>query len=134
MKDLLFYTSLATLLTHELDAMTQSEWRLLFVLRSLPESIASNVFVIAHVPVVALVLWLTAHKSATIGDWSRLAIALFTIIHAGLHKHLELHPAYTFTSPLSVGLIYGAGVLGFIYLLSAAGFSLFSGLQISTEN
>lgn len=134
MKDLLFYTSLATLLTHELDAMTQSEWRLLFVLRSLPESIASNVFVIAHVPVIALVLWLTAHKSAVIRDWSRLAIALFIIIHAGLHKHLELHPAYTFTSPLSVGLIYGAGVLGFIYLLLTAHSSVLFTSKISTEN
>ncbi|MEM6436662.1 MAG: DUF6713 family protein [Cyanobacteria bacterium P01_D01_bin.115] len=35
MNNLLFYLGFATLITHELDAMTQSEWRLLFILRNL---------------------------------------------------------------------------------------------------
>jgi hypothetical protein len=46
-------------MAHELDAMTQAEWRLLFILSSLPEVIAEVVFVLLHIPLVAGLLWLT---------------------------------------------------------------------------
>lgn len=118
MKTLLFYLGFATLMAHELDAMTQSEWRLLFVLRRLSEPIASSTFVILHVPLLAGILWLSAHRLEPIQHRSRLAFAAFLIIHAGLHKHLEHHPDYTFTSSLSLGLIYGAGLLGLAYIVS----------------
>jgi hypothetical protein len=118
MKNLLFYLGFATLIAHELDAMTQSEWRLLFILRSLPEQIASFTFVVAHIPLIAVLLWLTNNESPPIQHWSRIAVATFLIIHAGLHKLLEHHPDYTFNSMLSLGLIYGGGLLGLLYLVA----------------
>lgn len=39
MKNLLFNLGLATLFTHELDAVTQSEWHLLYILNTLPEQL-----------------------------------------------------------------------------------------------
>lgn len=134
MQNLLFYFGFSTLLAHELDAMTQSEWRLLFVLRNLLEPLASNIFVLAHVPVVALLLWLTSHQSLSTRYWSRLVIALFAVIHVALHKHLEHHPAYTFTSPLSLALIYGAGVFGFVYAVFAIKSPTFSASKTPTKN
>lgn len=117
MKNLLFYLGFATILTHELDAMTQSEWKLLFILKNLPEQIAPSVFVVIHIPLIAALLWLTNNESQFIKNWSRIALATFLIIHSGLHKLLENNPNYTFNSLLSLALIYGGGLLGLLYLI-----------------
>ena len=119
MKNLLFQLCFSTLLTHELDAMTQSEWRLLFVLRRFPDLLARNLFVLLHVPLIAILLWLTQHPSKVVQRWARTVIASFTLIHAGLHWNLRNNPLSTFTSLLSLSLIYGAGLLGFIYVAFA---------------
>ena len=116
MKNLIFNLGFATILTHELDAMTQSEWKLLFILRNLPEQIAPSAFVIIHVPLIAVLLWLTNNESQLIKNWSRIAFAAFLLIHSGLHKLLENNQNYTFNSSLSLGLIYGGGLLGLLYL------------------
>ena len=107
------------LIAHELDAVLQAEWRLLFILRRMPEDTAATAFVLLHVPLVAGLLWVTNHACDRLRNNSRLVMAIFFIIHAGLHKRLEHHVNYSFTSPLSVFLIYGTGVLGIGYLLSS---------------
>ncbi len=118
MENLLFYLGFATLMAHELDAMTQAEWRILFILSRLPEAIAEVTFVLVHIPLVAGLLWLTNNEAPAVRRWSRLAVALFLAIHAGLHKRLEHSALYTFDSALSRGLIYGGGALGLLYLLT----------------
>ncbi|EDX87714.1 hypothetical protein S7335_5424 [Synechococcus sp. PCC 7335] len=115
----MFHLGFSTLLAHELDAMTQAEWRLLFILRQFPDLLARNLFVTLHVPVVAILLWLIQHPSTVVRRWARTSLALFMVIHAGLHWNLRNHPLSTFTSTLSLSLIYGAGLLGFIYVVSA---------------
>lgn len=117
MRSLLFQLGFSTLLAHELDAMTQAEWRLLFVLRRFPDLLARNLFVTIHIPVVAILLWLTQHQSEVVRRWARTGLSSFMLIHAGLHWNLKNHPLNTFTSPLSLGLIYGAGLLGLSYVL-----------------
>ena len=112
MKNIIFNLGFATIIAHELDAMTQSEWRLLFILRNLPEQTASDAFVILHVPLIAVLLWLANNESEIIKNWSRIALCGFLVIHSGLHKSLENSPNYTFDSTLSLSLIYGAGLLG----------------------
>jgi len=118
MKNLIFNLGLATLCTHELDAVTQSEWHLLYILNRLPEQVASTTFVFIHVPLFAIIFGLVFIEKPHIKQWSRIAFSIFLIIHAGLHKSLESHPLYTFNSPMSQGLIYGAGLFGFMYLLT----------------
>lgn len=120
MQNLLFYLGFATLMAHELDAMTQAEWRLLFILRDLPDAAAEVAFVLVHIPLVAALLWVTNSEAVRVKYWSRFALAAFLTIHAGLHKRLDHHPFYTFDSSLSLGLIYGAGALGLLYLLLVA--------------
>jgi hypothetical protein len=119
MKNLLFNLGLATLFTHELDAVTQAEWHLLYILRDLPEEVAAKTFVVIHVPLFAIIFWLVFNENIQVNKWSRIIFALFLIIHAGLHKLLENHPLYSFNSPMSQGLIFGAGLLGLIYLITA---------------
>ncbi len=104
------------LVSHELDAVAQHEWRLLYVLRSLPESIAQDAFVLLHVPLVAVLAWLGWHREPAVRAGSRLALAAFTIVHAGLHWRLSDDPLYTFHSATSVALIYGTIVPAVVVL------------------
>jgi hypothetical protein len=116
-KTWIYLLAFSLLNAHELDAMTQQEWRLLLVLRDLPPDVARQCFVVLHVPLVAVLLWLGFHRSSAVASWSRRAVCAFGIIHVGLHWRLQDHPAYTFHSDLSVSLIVGYGVAGLLYLL-----------------
>jgi hypothetical protein len=107
---------LATLFTHELDAMTQSEWRLLYVLRSLDDDQGRWWFVAIHVPLFWALITLTHHADALVQRTSRLGLAAFCIVHALLHWRLASDPLSTFTTPLSWGLILGAAFFGLAYL------------------
>lgn len=112
-----FYLGLGFLFSHELDAMVQAEWRLLYVLRSMLDETAMPIFVWLHVPLFALIVWLTHHSKQRIQIQSRNAFAMFLIVHAGLHYHLSSHPLYTFDTILSKTLIYGGAVCGVVYLI-----------------
>ena len=86
MKNLLFNLGLATLSTHELDAVTQSEWHLLYILNNLSEAIAANTFVVAHVPLFTIIFWLGFNENLKVRELARIIFSLFLIIHAGLHR------------------------------------------------
>jgi hypothetical protein len=116
----LFYLGLGLLFSHELDAMVQSEWRLLYVLRGLPQDIAMQAFVWLHVPLFGAIAWLTHHTSQSVSYWSRIIFAIFLVVHAGLHFNLSTHPLYTFTSTISRTLIYGGAVIGSLYLMAVS--------------
>lgn len=120
MKNLWFLMGLGFIASHELDAVVQHEWRLLYVLRSLPEAVAANAFVALHVPLFALLVWLTHHPMPHLRNGSRMTLMAFLIVHVGLHLRLSSHVLYTFHSPLSQLLIFGAGLCGAMYLRAAA--------------
>ena len=107
---------LAVLITHELDAMTQSEWRLLYVLQSLDDDQGRWWFVAMHGPLFWALIALTHHTSGLVQRVSRRGFAMFCIIHVLLHWRLAGDPLSTFSSPLSWILILGAAVLGVAYL------------------
>ena len=111
---------LATIFTHELDAMTHSEWRLLYVLRNLSDEQGRWWFVVLHIPLYWALIALTHSESARIQVASRVGFALFCIIHALLHWRMANDPMYTFHSPLSWSLILGAAGLGLACLITVA--------------
>jgi hypothetical protein len=113
----MFYLGFGFLFSHELDAMVQAEWRLLYVLRSMPDETAMPIFVWLHVPFFALIVWLTHHSKQQIQIQSRNVFATFLIVHAGLHYRLSNHPLYTFDTILSKTLIYGGAICGAAYLV-----------------
>jgi lysylphosphatidylglycerol synthetase-like protein (DUF2156 family) len=108
---------LAFLFTHELDAMTQSEWRLLYVLRDLDDVQGRWWFVAIHVPLFWVLIALTHHAQAKVLRVSRAGLAMFCIVHALLHLRLRSDPLSSFNSPLSWSLIFGAAALGVAYLV-----------------
>lgn len=116
MKPFFFYLGMGFIATHELDAVTQHEWRLLYVLRALDEPLARDLFVALHVPLFAALIWITHHRTSIWREPARLALMAFLVIHVGLHWRLSDHALCTFHSPLSWGLILGGGICGAAYL------------------
>lgn len=112
----LYYLGLACLFTHELDAVTHSEWRLLFFLRDLPDATAEPAFVALHVPLFFGILWLSHASRAFIRDTTRTVVAVFFVVHALLHFRLSSLPVYEFHGSLSRGLIVAAAVCGAAHL------------------
>ena len=112
-----FYLALAMLLTHELDAVANHEWRVIPLLRLLPDDQGMIVFVASHILLFAGVIAAIASQNHKVRYFSRLVICTFLIIHAGLHYGFSSDPAYEFDAILSVILIYGGAAISTLYLL-----------------
>jgi hypothetical protein len=115
--DIAFCLMLGCLFTHELDAVTQSEWRLIYVLRSMSDTHARDAFVALHVFLFTVILWFAFHSNRLIRERTRYGLAAFSIVHAVLHFRLRNDPLSSFDSPLSIALIGAAALLGVLYLL-----------------
>ena len=116
MRNVFFYLGLGTLLTHELDAVSNHEWRLLPVLRSLPDDLAMDTFILLHVPLFAVLLAVVSSTDKQLRKRSRLGVSLFLIIHAGLHLWFMDNPRYEFASAVSNVLIFSGALLGGLHL------------------
>ena len=114
-RNLVFYLGLAFLLTHELDAMPNHEWRVLPLTSFLSDSVGMNVFVLAHIPIFAVVIGCVASLNLRTRAVAQNAASAFLVIHAGLHFAFSRHAEYQFESLLSSVLIYGAALLGVLY-------------------
>ena len=112
----LYYLGLSAFCTHELDAVRHAEWRLLYVLRDLPDEVAYTVFVAFHLPLFYLFFWLSHHPSPRLRNGFRLGVAAFLVVHGLLHWRLSDAPVYDFAGALSNGLILLAAASGAAYL------------------
>lgn len=117
MRNIVYYLGLTALFVHEMDAVMAAEWRLLYVLRTLPEATAYTAFLLLHLPMFFLFLWLSHHGNARLRDGFRLLVCGFLVVHAGLHARLADAPLNGFDGVISNALIAGAGLFGAGYLL-----------------
>ena len=116
MINLVFYLGIGTLFTHELDAMLNHEWRVIPIIRALPDDRGLLVFVAAHVPMFAVLVALISSRNPKTRITTRIGLGVFLIFHGLLHILFKEHPAYEFTNILSNLLIFGGSTLGIIYL------------------
>ncbi len=112
----LFDLALAGLLAHELDAVQNREWRILYVLRGMPDDVARQAFILLHVPLFAVLLWLISASDPSLRHYSTLGLDAFMVVHAGLHWRLSAHPKYEFHEAYSRSLIYGTALLAGLHL------------------
>ncbi len=114
MDSLFYWLMLASLLTHELDAVKRHEWRIFPILRSLPDPMGEQIFIWSHIPVFLLLL-----LGSTNGTTSVFAIglSLFSIVHVVLHWVLRRHPACELNNSSSWTLIVLPGLLGAVHLV-----------------
>ena len=116
MKNVVFFLGLGTLFTHELDAISSYEWRLLPILRSLPDQMGMTIFVLIHIPLFAVIVALVASSDSHTRSLSRIVLGGFLILHATLHLWFSSDPNYGFISSISNWLIFGGAGFGAIYL------------------
>jgi len=114
---LAFHLGIGALMTHELDAVANHEWRVLPLIRVLSDNAAMPLFIALHVPLFAGLLALIASPREQTRRRTRFALAVFLVVHAGLHVLYRGHPAYEFSSLLSGVLIFGGAVCGAVYLM-----------------
>ena len=112
MKERFFYLGIGLFFTHELDAMTNHEWRVLPLTSWLSDDMGRLVFVAAHVPLFAILVALTASLNSVVRSRTRVWLSAFLILHA----LFVLHDKYEFDALMSNILIYGAAICGLLYL------------------
>jgi hypothetical protein len=108
----LFYLGLGLLFTHEMDAMSNHEWRVMPLLNALPDPTGKLVFLVAHVPLFAIVIAFVASAKPRTRRFAESVTCGFMLFHAALHYVFAGHPAYEFSSLTSELLIVGAAMCG----------------------
>lgn len=116
LKHIVLYTGVAILMTHELDAVMNNEWRVLPVTSWLNPEVGYAVFLWAHVPLFALIISLLANSSDKVKTITSNGLAVFLIVHGSLHFAFMGHEHYEFSSVSSNLLIYGGALFGFVYI------------------
>jgi len=115
--DLIFYTGLSLLLTHELDAIKRHEWRLFPGLSNLNEKISYQLFIVLHIPLLVFIFWFLCHPSERVQFWFQTGVDGFLIIHLGLHHYFKSHDKYEFTQPFSKFIINLMALAGLIHII-----------------
>jgi hypothetical protein len=118
-RNALFYLGLATLFTHELDAIANHEWRIMPLLRSFPEEVGFTTFVLLHIPIFAVLIALVSSSNGRVRTLSRVGVGVFLLAHAGLHVLFAGEAGYEFSSSLSNILIFGGALVGGLYLAAS---------------
>lgn len=108
---------LALLMAHELDAVAQSEWRLLPGLSLLDDGPGRRVFIALHVPLLMALTWALLFSSEVVQRRTRLGLGAFMAVHVGLHATLEVPGVSSFPEWLSRAFIFGAGLVSADVLL-----------------
>jgi hypothetical protein len=117
MKDYFFYLGFATLATHELDAISKHEWRVLPLTNWLSDEHGFIVFLFFHIPLFAILVGLVASSNRAIRYRSRIAFSVFLIIHGVLHLLFIGHADYEFVTVYSNFLIFGGALCGLIHVI-----------------
>jgi len=117
MKNVIFYFGLGTIITHELDAMANHEWRVLPLTNWLTDEYGCLLFLFLHIPLFALLVALVASTNETIRNRTRIGISLFLVVHGILHILFIGNTNYEFKTVTSNILIFGGAALGLVYVL-----------------
>lgn len=117
MRNRLFYLGVGFLFTHELDAMSNSEWLVLPLVNWLPPKLAELTFVLVHIPLFAILVALISSPNDNVRTKTKVGLSVFLIIHGILHAAFMGHDNYEFNSWLSNVLIFGGSLCGLSYLL-----------------
>jgi dipeptide/tripeptide permease len=117
MKNVFLYLGVGLLFTHELDAMANHEWLVLPLTSWLSAETGQLVFVLAHIPLFAILVSLLASQRLHIRRRTEFGLCLFLVAHGVLHAAFMRHEHYAFESWLSNVLIFGGAICGLGYLV-----------------
>jgi hypothetical protein len=112
-----FFVALAFMLTHEMDAIKRREWRIFPLTSRLDDDRGYRVFTAVHVPLYLLLFWALFTPDGLNQGVMR-GLALFFVVHLGLHLLFLRHPRNEFKSALSWILIVGAALAGALHFVA----------------
>ncbi|HEX2995344.1 MAG TPA: DUF6713 family protein [Anaerolineales bacterium] len=98
---IVFTTNLALLMLHEMDAVFWKEWRILF--RTNDDHRGRNIFLLAHIPLLMILLSALIYSNTTFGRVVSLITGLFLIVHYFLHR--QVLQQGLFSEKISFGII-----------------------------
>lgn len=116
MKTVLYYLAISALFTHELDAVINREWRLLFHIFEMSEIVSSTLFIFLHFPLFYLFFHFGHHSSIVIRNYFRKLVCYLLVIHGFVHFLLSGHEHYYFEGVLSNFYIFGSALFAVAYL------------------
>lgn len=116
MKKIIFCLGIGFLFTHEMDAMLNNEWRVMPLTSWLSNESGQKIFLLAHIPLFAVLAALIASSNETIRNRTQVVISAFLAIHGVLHVAFMSQQQYKFESIESNLLIFGGAVCGAIFL------------------
>jgi len=108
--NILFYTALAFLIAHEMDAVRCREWRIFPGLSLLNDKLGFRIFLLAHIPLFSF-LFLELYKSNNLTNLIYY-LEIFFVVHLVLHLLYLRHPKNEFKDWISWTLIITPAVLG----------------------
>lgn len=117
MKTIVYYLGISFFFTHEMDAVINMEWRLLYHLRTLPDVSSSAYFIALHLPLFFAFFYFGHHRNSKLKNGFRCMAAAFLVIHAALHFRLSDHELYAFSGIASNIYIYVSAIFGLLFLL-----------------
>lgn len=117
---IVFFLGLALIATHELDAMTHKEWRLLPILDGLDDDTARTAFVLLHIPLFWALFFLTSSKSPSVRTAAQIGVSIFLVAHGIIHYSLSGHELYEFQAPIETITVYGGAIAGALFLVLAS--------------
>ena len=118
MKNTFFNISVGLFFTHELDAISNHEWRVLPLTSWLPDEYGNMVFLFLHIPLFAILVALITSANEKVRIRSKIGISIFLLIHALLHGLFIGSEGYEFSVYTSNILIFGGAIFGASYLMS----------------
>lgn len=110
-----FLIGFSFLIVHELDAIRCHEWRMFPGLSKLGEVLGAKIFVLAHIPLLAILLFLL--HSESLAQFTIIGISIFLIAHFLIHLACLGHKKNDFKDSVSWFIISCAGVCGLLELL-----------------
>lgn len=111
----IFALELALLFIHEMDAIRRQEWKMFIRLKDMEDEKAYRVFMLLHIPLYAVILFLLLSDAARIGYY---VTDVFLIVHLFIHWGFRNHHANRLNSGLSKCIILSAGILAFIHFIA----------------
>ncbi|MGV6812815.1 MAG: DUF6713 family protein [Brevirhabdus sp.] len=108
-----FQLMVAFFVLHELDAVRAREWRLLPVLRSMPDALGERIFLWAHLPISLGIFSILGRGEQSL---AAMLLSSFAVVHVVLHWVFRTNSENRFTSVTSWTFILGAGLFGAVHL------------------
>ena len=96
-----------------MDAVRKQEWRMIAVLKDMPDEKAYCIFTILHIPLYVLIFLLLLFDNTLVVFFT---IDIFLILHSLLHIGFSKHSENNLKNGFSKSIIFISGLLALIHL------------------